>query len=490
MDKKRIHRIILYTMWVVTTGVTIANVMNKGLAESLNAAMSMYGTIIILTGVYFLKISDRIKAILISTLSAYATLMLSVIDKGNSSTFIMSFCILGAAALYLDKFILLCHSGLYLCACVIAYIINPIYITGPKINVELSFVLMGCYCILAYILYHTTRIGTKLVNSAEDTGKLAEEQKNVMYENAVMAKEISHDLHESITESAERLSSLKTSSGSVKDSNTQIVNGMEEEKSSLNKLNDRINSSKEQIEYNYSIANELKENYQAVIQHVVDGTNGGDKVKESMNEIEQTTYMTQDSTNNLLEEMKKIDSILGEIDMIANQTKLLALNASIEAARAGESGKGFAVVAEEIGTLSEQSHNASGNIQQILNPLVNIIEELSAKVGENVASVVSGKDNLSNLLACLEKINSASVVSEQNIKEEFDVIGKVRDDMNEMVKEISSLVMLENENVEMANSISEAIVSQNQMIDMVHEELESIQDLSVTLDEQYKEFTI
>lgn len=64
------------------------------------------------------------------------------------------------------------------------------------------------------------------------------------------------------------------------------------------------------------------------------------------------------------------------ISDIAGQTSLLSLNASIEAARAGENGKGFAVVADEIKTLSEQSNDASGNIDKIVTTLIENSEKM------------------------------------------------------------------------------------------------------------------
>jgi methyl-accepting chemotaxis protein len=98
---------------------------------------------------------------------------------------------------------------------------------------------------------------------------------------------------------------------------------------------------------------------QAGLKSIEDTVNGMCRIREQMEFIADTVVR-------LSEQSQAIGEIIATVNDIAEQSNLLAVNASIEAAKAGEQGKGFAVVAQEIRSLAAQSKQATTQIRGIL----------------------------------------------------------------------------------------------------------------------------
>lgn len=104
-----------------------------------------------------------------------------------------------------------------------------------------------------------------------------------------------------------------------------------------------------------------------------------------MNDLLKQVQISEESNTLVVQKMEglkeyasKMQDIMGLIRNVANQTSMLALNASIEAARAGEAGRGFAVVATEISSLSTQTNSATGDIDELIDNIVKSVEEVTA----------------------------------------------------------------------------------------------------------------
>jgi methyl-accepting chemotaxis protein PixJ len=104
---------------------------------------------------------------------------------------------------------------------------------------------------------------------------------------------------------------------------------------------------------------------------------------ESILAIQKTVYITARKVKNLGEASAKISRVVNLINEFANQTHVLALNASVESTRASEDGQGFATVATEVRTLAEQSASATQEIEQI-------VEEIQAETNEVVRAMKVG----------------------------------------------------------------------------------------------------
>lgn len=112
----------------------------------------------------------------------------------------------------------------------------------------------------------------------------------------------------------------------------------------------------------------------------------------------------------------EINSVLSFIQEIANETKMLGLNAAIEAARAGDAGRGFGVVAEEIRKLSDQSKQTVVQIKKLLDQIDNSVQRT---IGLSDATL----SNTQQVAAATEEVN-ASLEEMTTLSQQLDIAAK------------------------------------------------------------------
>jgi len=128
------------------------------------------------------------------------------------------------------------------------------------------------------------------------------------------------------------------------------------------------------------------------------------QTKEVVDKASEATIQTDARIAGLAEAAQKIGEVLSLIQDIAEQTNLLALNATIEAARAGEAGKGFAVVASEVKELATQTANATEAISEQ-------ITSIQQETDSSVEAIRGIAETMSEVSSATEAI--AAAVEEQ-----------------------------------------------------------------------------
>ena len=150
-------------------------------------------------------------------------------------------------------------------------------------------------------------------------------------------------------------------------------------------------------------------------------------VNEISRQVQESARMAADavgqarSTTGRVSELSKAATRIGDvvqlINTIAEQTNLLALNATIEAARAGEAGRGFAVVASEVKALAEQTSKATGEIGQQITGIQAATQDSVSAITEISGTIEKLSEISSTIAAAVEEQGAATQEISRNVQQ-------------------------------------------------------------------------
>lgn len=164
------------------------------------------------------------------------------------------------------------------------------------------------------------------------------------------------------------------------------------------------------------------------------GTEDGALLAAQITQLRSTIHDIGTLVSRFVASSQAISGMTRQVQDIAEQTNLLALNAAIEAARAGEQGRGFAVVADEVRKLAEKSAVAAREIDLVTQKLGQESTAVDAGIRSGVDALDASQEHVRSVAAVLEGARDAAVQAAEGV----DSIAAALAAQRQAIAEISS----------------------------------------------------
>ena len=289
-----------------------------------------------------------------------------------------------------------------------------------------------------------------------------------------------------LNESADRLTDMAQQTNNVVDDVIQAVGeisqGAKQQAEDTSDTNDNIIRMGKQIESIVSEVENLNKNATKMAEEETESERIINELNASNNETKEAVMQVAEQITLMSVSIRDITSALDMIRNVADETTLLALNASIEAARVGEAGRGFAVVAQQINKLAEQSNSSIGEIEKVIENVVSTSEKMVSIMGDVRGKMDQQQDKLDETMSKSKAVSNEVESSKQKIEMIRGNVDNLSEFGTTIGSAVSNLAAVSYENAASADSTKDSADSMSVTMGELREASENLAELSKELE--------
>lgn len=297
-------------------------------------------------------------------------------------------------------------------------------------------------------------------------------------------------VNDSVASLNKMAANTSSSSESVAQTMTEMANGATQQAIETQAVSEAVHKIGDGIEQTASVAQQLMDNAEQMKKTGAAGMDSVEELESISEKVKAQIAIIYEQTNTTNESAQEIHKATELIASIANETNLLALNASIEAARAGESGRGFAVVAEQIKNLAEQSNQSAKTIEDIISHLLTQSEQAVKTMNTVDAIIGLQADKVGMTKNVFDSVNQGLLVTINGIETISSSTNELEKAKEQVVTSIETLSAIAEEN---AASTEETAASTEELaatIESITEEAKRLDVASKELVDRMNAFQI